>query len=243
MKIRSQSFYRKRIKKLAIRNNSGQEDDDLSRKRLREIAAIVRQRNWHWLDVVDSAQENRILTEATAAILAGYRLTGNEPDRLRNVKASDLTAKPELICNRDGGRIIGWTVVFGSETKDFTDYVLACRWIKDKATTQKIEQARALTSIKKRLSGKPKEWLPISNEDYHGALGAVPPAYSTGKGFLSGEPYSSDSRGNPTYRAYIKIRAAPGKALADTDWDYFESSSPMTIEAFKEALATNEFDR
>jgi hypothetical protein len=37
------------------------------------------------------------------------------------MKSSDLTAKPELICKREGGRIIGWTVVFGSETKDFTD--------------------------------------------------------------------------------------------------------------------------
>jgi hypothetical protein len=96
MPNRSQAFYRKRIKKLAIRNNSGQEDDDLSRKRLQEIAAIVRQRNWHWLDVVDSAPENKILAEATVAILAGYRLTGKKPARLRNMKVSEWASSIAL---------------------------------------------------------------------------------------------------------------------------------------------------
>lgn len=70
------------------------------------------------------------------------------------------------------------------------------------------------------------KWKPVTEDRYMEMLEILPPAYWGKHGFLVGEPWTHDSRGNPMFQPFIE-RVASGA------FEYFEADQPLTIKQFR----------
>lgn len=72
-------------------------------------------------------------------------------------------------------------------------------------------------------------WKKVDHARFWEMLGAVPPAIRTGTGFLVGEAYDHNAKGEPRYRAFACI----GGDQHDEESAFYEASHAMTIEEFR----------
>ena len=68
------------------------------------------------------------------------------------------------------------------------------------------------------------EWRKSDEKRYWVALESLPPAARTRIGFLMGEPYDHNAKGQPLYHAFVEQPAG----------QFFESVQAMTVEDFRD---------